>query len=80
MKNLTLAQVQFYGDGIFRWMQSEGIGLTDLRLEGKVYKLLTLLYESPLKEYVDPDFNGMSFDALCKFLNIDIYTRDESTE
>ena len=69
MDKLTVSQVQFYGEGLMRWMQSGEMSLEDMTSGGKVYKLLVFLYGSPLREAVDSDFNGMSFDALCEFLN-----------
>ncbi|WP_289198217.1 hypothetical protein [Bacteroides acidifaciens] len=70
MKELTVNQVQFYGEGLMRWMQTGEMSLDDITSGGKVYKLLVFLYDSPLRESVNSDFNGMSFDALCGFLNI----------
>lgn len=70
MEELTVSQVQFYGEGLLRWMQSGEMSLEDMTSGGKVYKLLVFLYGSPLREAVDSDFNGMSFDALCEFLNM----------
>ena len=70
MKELTVNQVQFYGEGLMRWMQTGEMSLEDITSGGKVYKLLDFLYGSPLREAVDSDFNGMSFDDLCEFLNM----------
>ncbi len=70
MEELTVSQVQFYGEGLLRWMQSGEMSLEDMTSGGKVYKLLVFLYGSPLKEAIDSDFNGMSFDAICEFLNM----------
>ena len=56
-----------------RWMQTGEMSLDDMTSGGKVYKLLVFLYGSPLRESVDSDFNGMSFDALCEFLGINTY-------
>ena len=69
MEELTVSQVQFYGEGLLRWMQSGEMSLEDMTSGGKVYKLLVFLYGSSLREAVDSDFNGMSFDAICEFLN-----------
>lgn len=70
MEELTFSQVQFYGKGLMRWIQTGEMSLDDMTSGGKVYKLLVFLYDSPLRESVNSDFNGMSFDALCGFLNI----------
>ncbi len=70
MKELTFNQVQFYGEGLMRWMQTGEMSLEDMTSGGKVYKLIAVLCDSPFRESVDSDFNGMSFDALCEFLNI----------
>ena len=70
MEELTVSQVQFYGEGLLRWIQTGEMSLEDMTSGGKVYKLLVFLYGSPLREAVDSDFNGMSFNALCEFLNM----------
>ena len=74
MEELTFNQVQFYGKDLMRWMQTGEMSLKDMTSWGKVYKLLAFLYDSPLRESVDSDFNGMSFDALCEFFNINEYS------
>ena len=66
--NLTLEQAQAFGKGIMRWIDSGEITLKDLCEGGKTYNLLVHIHESPLKETVDSNFNGMSFDQLCGIL------------
>lgn len=70
MKELTVSQLQFYGEGLMRWMQTGETSLKDMTSGGKVYNLMVFLCDSPFRESIDSDFNGMSFDALCEFLNM----------
>jgi hypothetical protein len=70
MKKLTLEQVQAYGEGLMRWVESGEISMGDM-LEGKkAYRLLTCLLVEPRREVVDSNFNGMSFEEFCRYLNI----------
>lgn len=70
MKKLTLEQVQAYGKGLMRWMESGEISMSDM-LEGKkAYRLLTCLVGDPRRDVVDSNFNGMSFEELCRYLNV----------
>ena len=70
MMKLTLVQVQAYGVGLMRWMESGEISLGDM-LEGKkAYRLLACLLGDPRREVIDSNFNGMSFDELCRYLNV----------
>ena len=69
MEELTVSQVQFYGEGLLRWMQSGEVSMDDM-LEGKkAYRLLACLMGDPRREYIDSNFNGMSFEELCRYLN-----------
>ncbi len=49
MKELTVNQVQFYGEGLVRWMQTGEMSLEDITSGGKVYKLIAVLCDSPLE-------------------------------
>ena len=70
MMKLTLVQVQAYGEGLMRWVESGEISMGDI-LEGKkVYRLLTCFLRDPRREVVDSNFNGMSFEELCRYLNM----------
>ncbi len=69
MKELTICQVQLYGDGLLRWMQSGEMEMADLASGGKAHRLLTVLFESPLSASIDSNFNGMSFEELSRYLN-----------
>jgi len=70
MKILTLEQVQAYGEGLMRWVESGEISLGDM-LEGKkAYRLLVCLMGDPRREYIDSNFNGMSFGELCRYINL----------
>lgn len=69
MKKLKLEQVQAYGEGLMRWVKSGEISMGDM-LEGKrAYHLLACLLENPRGEGIDSNFNGMSFEELCRYLN-----------
>lgn len=70
MKKLTLEQVQAYGVGLMRWVESGEISMGDM-LEGKkAYRLLACLVGDPRKEVVDSNFNGMSCEELSRYLNV----------
>lgn len=70
MMKLTLEQVQAYGEGLMRWVESGEVTMDDM-LEGrKVYRLLVCLIENSLGNSIDSDFNGMSFEGLCGYLNM----------
>lgn len=70
MIKLTLEQVQAYGEGLMRWVESGEISMGDM-LEGKkAYRLLACLVGDPRKEVVDSNFNGMSCEELCRYLNV----------
>ncbi len=70
MMKLTLEQVQTNGEGLMRWVESGEISLGDM-LEGKkAYRLLVCLMGDPRREYIDSNFNGMSFEELCRYLNV----------
>lgn len=67
---LTLEQVQAYGKGLMRWIKSSEISMGDM-LEGKkAYRLLVCLWEDTRREVIDSNFNGMSFEELCRYLNM----------
>lgn len=67
---LTLEQVQVYGEGFIRWMESGEISMGDM-LEGKkAYRLLTCLLRDPRRKVIDSNFTGMSFEELCRYLNV----------
>ncbi len=38
--------------------------------KAKVYRLLTCFLRDPRREVVDSNFNGMSFEELCRYLNM----------
>lgn len=70
MKKLTLEQVQAYDNGLMRWVESGEISMGDL-LEGKkAYRLLACLVGDSRREDIDSNFNGMSFEELCRHLNM----------
>ena len=70
MMKLTLEQVQAYGKGLMRWIESGEISMGDM-LEGKkAYRLLVGLWEDSRREFIDSNFNGMSFKELCRYLNV----------
>lgn len=70
MMKLTLEQVQAYGEGLMRWIESGEISMGDM-LEGKkAYRLLACLWEDSSREFIDSNFNGMSFKELCRYLNV----------
>lgn len=70
MLKLTLEQVQAYGEGLMRWIESGEISIGDM-LEGKkAYCLLVCLWEDSRREFIDSNFNGMSFKELCRYLNV----------
>lgn len=70
MKKLTLEQVQAYGEGLMRWMESGEISMGDM-LEGKkAYRLLVCLMGDSRREYIDSNFNGMSFEELCRYIYV----------
>lgn len=70
MEELTVSQVQFYGVGLMRWVESGEISMGDM-LEGKkAYRVLACLLGHSHKEYIDSNFNGMSFEELCRYLNV----------
>lgn len=67
---LTLEQVQAYGKGLIRWIESGEISMGDM-LEGKkAYRLLVCFWEDSRREFIDSNFNGMSFKELCRYLNV----------
>lgn len=67
---LTLEQVQAYGEGLMHWIESSEISMGDI-LEGKkAYRLLVCLWEDSRREVIDSNFNGMSFEELCRYLNV----------
>lgn len=70
MEELTVSQVQFYGVGLMRWVESGEISMGDL-LEGKkAYRLLACLVVDSRSKDIDSNFNGMSFEELSRFLNM----------
>ena len=73
MEPLSLDEVSPYGKGLYRWMKSREMEIIkDLAPDGKVTKVLRVLFDSPLRDSIDSDFNGMSFDDLCKFLGVKV--------
>lgn len=73
MEPLSLDEVSPYGKGLYRWMKSrEMVIQKDMAPDGKVTKVLRVLFDSPLRDSIDSDFNGMSFDDLCKFLGVKV--------
>lgn len=64
---LTEEDVQAYGEGLMRWIESDEISLDDL-FEVKVYRLLACLLRDPRREVLDS--NGMSSEELCRYLNV----------
>lgn len=42
MEELTVSQVQFYGEGLMRWGESGEISMGDLLEDKKAYRLLAL--------------------------------------
>lgn len=70
MSKLTLEQIQAYGEGLMRWVESGEISMGDM-IEGKnAYRLLVCLMGDPRREYIDSNFNGMSFEELCRYINV----------
>lgn len=70
MEELTVSQVQFYGEGLMRWVESGEISWGDM-LEGKkAFSLLACLVGDSRREDIDSNFNGMSFEELSRFLNM----------
>lgn len=70
MEELTVSQVQFYGVGLMRWVESGEISMGDLLEDKKAYRLLVYLVKDPRREDIDSNFNGMSFEELSRFLNM----------
>lgn len=70
MKKLTLEQIQAYGKGLMRWVESGEISMGNM-LEGKkAYRLLVCLMGDPRREYIDSNLNGMSFEGFCRYINV----------
>lgn len=67
---LTLEQVQAYGKGLMRWVESGEISMGDLLEDKKAYRLLACLVKDPRKKDIDSNFNGMSFEKLSRHLNM----------
>ena len=67
---LTLEQVQAYGKGLIRWIESGEISMGDMLEVKKAYRLLVCLWEDSRREVIDSNFNGMSFKELCRYLNV----------
>lgn len=70
MEELTVSQVQFYGVGLMRWVESGEISMGDLLESKKAYRLLACLVGDSRREDIDSNFNGMSFEELCRHLNM----------
>lgn len=70
MKKLTLEQVQAYGEGLMRWVESGEISMGDMIEGKKAYRLLVCLMRDSRREYRDSNFNGMSFEELCRYINV----------
>lgn len=69
MKKLTLDQVLAYGEGLMRWMESGEISLNDIVEGQKADRLIACLLEDPRRDAIDSNFNGMSFEELCRYLD-----------
>jgi hypothetical protein len=70
MMKLTLKQVQAYGEGLMRWMESGEISMGDMREGKKAYNVLSCLIANPRRDVIDSNFNGMSFEELCRYLDV----------
>lgn len=70
MKKLTLKQVQAYGEGLMRWMESGEISMGDMCEGKKAYNVLSCLIANPRRDVIDSNFNGMSFEELCRYLDV----------
>lgn len=70
MDELTVSQVQFYGVGLMRWVESGEISMGDLLKGKKAYRLLACLVGDSHREDIDSNFNGMSFEELSRHLNM----------
>lgn len=70
MMKLTFEQVQAYGEGLMRWIESGEISMGDMLEGNKAYRLLVCLWEDSRRDIVDSNFNGMFFDELCRYLNV----------
>lgn len=76
MKKLTLEQIQAYGEGLMRWVESGEISMGDMIEGKKAYRLLVCLMGDSRREYRDSNFNGMSFEELCRYINVVILTNN----
>lgn len=70
MEELMVRQVQFYGVGLMRWVESGEISMGDMLDGKKAHRLLACLVKDPRKKDIDSNFNGMSFEELCRYLNV----------
>lgn len=70
MEELTVSQVQFYGVGLMRWVESGEISMGDLLKDKKAYRLLACLVKDPRKKDINSNFNGMPFEELSRHLNM----------
>ena len=56
-------------DSCVGWNPGE-ISMGDMREGKKAYNVLSCLIENPRRDVIDSNFNGMSFEELCRYLNV----------
>ncbi len=59
-----------------RWVESGEISMGDMIEGKKAYRLLVCLMGDSRREYRDSNFNGMSFEELCRYINVVILTNN----
>lgn len=69
MKGLTIEDVHVYGTGLLRWFEADEFDLEDFKEGRKVHTLVTFLLENPIGKRFNSDLNGMSYEALCEYIN-----------